>query len=183
MNWFETKDRLPDSYVAVVVSDDNDNLAIAVFCSEGRFVLDYDHSSLPFVPTKWRNVAAVEDLVGLTLTRAENIEGQELVFETTDGRVFKFHHDQDCCESVGIESIVGDLSDLVGEPLLRSEVVSSDGVPGLSEYDESFTWTFYKFATRKGYVDVRWYGTSNGYYSEAVDFTEVLPDRQGSYEK
>ena len=57
-----------------------------------------------------------------------------------------------------------------------AEESSSDKNPdGVTKgyQDDSFTWTFYKFATRKGYVDVRWYGESNGYYSEAVDFEEV----------
>mgnify|MGYP005865371085 CR=1 FL=1 len=40
---------------------------------------------------------------------------------------------------------------------------------------ESYTWTFYRFATAKGHVTVRWLGTSNGYYSKRATFDEVRP--------
>lgn len=119
-------------------------------------------------------MAELKDLLGKTMTSVES-DGDQLVFKTTDGRTFKLFHCQNCCESVGIESIVGDLSDLVGEPLLLAEGISGDTPADYKfEYEpESYTWTFYKFATRKGYVDVRWLGESNGYYSESVDFAEV----------
>ena len=120
---------------------------------------------------------AAADLKGLTMTNVEQREDDELWFYSSDGRVFQMYHAQDCCESVYIESIVGDLSDLVGEPLLIAEEVTSreddDPAPHDGYSDDYHTWTFYKFATRKGYVDIRWYGTSNGYYSESVDIKEV----------
>lgn len=119
----------------------------------------------------------ISELIGKTMKSVESINGEELVFTTTEGRVFKFYHRQDCCERVEIESIVGDLDDLVGDPILMAEeVIHSDENPEgvkAQNWQGCFTWTFYKFATRKGYVDVRWYGESNGYYSERVDFVEV----------
>jgi len=110
-------------------------------------------------------------MLGQTFVEVTGSVGDgEMTFVTADGQRFMFAHMQDCCESVSIEDIVGDLQDLVGSPLLQAEEVS--GVTPV-EFDEmehdSVTWTFYKFATCKGYVDVRWLGESNGYYSESVE--------------
>lgn len=73
-----------------------------------------------------------------------------------------------------VEDTVGVLSDLVGSPItLAEESTNSDNPPPGG--DGSHTWTFYRFATAKGYVTLRWLGESNGYYSEAVDFEKVNP--------
>lgn len=121
-------------------------------------------------------MSELKELIGKVVTYVENIDNREIIFTTNEGRRYKLYHFQDCCESVTVEDICGDLSDLVGEPILIAEESSSRENPsGASRryQDDSFTWTFYKFATRKGYVDIRWYGESNGYYSESVDFMEI----------
>jgi hypothetical protein len=110
---------------------------------------------------------AIADMVGKTFTQVTST-GDELTF-ANDTDEYTFTHVQDCCESVYIESIVGELADLQNEVLLGAEEVQGETPVDLDENDhESYTWTFYKFRTRKGYVDVRWLGTSNGYYSETV---------------
>jgi len=119
------------------------------------------------------------DLKGKTLASIDGCKegGDEVIFTTIDGIKYRMHHWSDCCESVSIESVVGDLNDLIGSPILLAEESTSDENPKdakiVLEYQESYTWTFYKLATIKGYVDIRWYGESNGYYSESVDF-EVM---------
>jgi hypothetical protein len=114
---------------------------------------------------------SVEALLGETLSDVKNNE-DEIVFYVGGQPRFRLFHNQDCCESVTVEDVVGDLGDLVGSPILMAEEVSSqENPPGVTkDYQDSFTWTFYKIATIKGYVTIRWYGESNGYYSESVDF-------------
>jgi hypothetical protein len=104
---------------------------------------------------------------GKTLTRISGIEEDDVRFHCSDGEIFRMYHHQDCCESVGIEQIDGDISDLIGAPLTTAEVVFQK----LEDDDDGLTgWTFYKFATIRGYVTIRWSGSSNGYYSISVSF-------------
>ena len=80
---------------------------------------------------------------------------------------YTLYHQTDCCESVVVEEIIGDLDDLENLPLLIArEDTNAEGEE--LPHEESYTWTFYNFATYKGYVTIRFLGTSNGYYSEDV---------------
>lgn len=120
---------------------------------------------------------SMSELLGKTLAKVERKEllcDDLLVFTTADGAVYHMYHSQDCCESVGIEDINGNLNDLVGCPLLVAEVsTNSIDPPSKNDKPESYTWTFYKFATINGYVTIRWYGSSNGCYSEEVNFARI----------
>lgn len=116
----------------------------------------------------------ISELIGKTLLSiVGKVGSEEIRFNTVDGEEYKMSHRQDCCESVSVEDICGDLNDLVGLPISQAEEVASDKEGPLNEHDESYTWTFYKLATSKGRVTIRWYGSSNGYYSERVDFERV----------
>jgi hypothetical protein len=120
----------------------------------------------------------VSDLVGETLIQILGMSpnsafDDEITFYTASGKEFRMYHRQDCCESVYLADVVGDPTDLIGFPLLVAKEINGNHPPA-HDYTESYTWTFYEFATNKGTVQLRWYGESNGYYSESVDFEEVI---------
>lgn len=123
----------------------------------------------------WFNAVDTEsqfsDLEGRVLKSIIRV-GDEIHFETDNGEEFKLRHEQDCCERVYLSQIDGDFKDLIGYPLVKAEKSSyrqsvEDGIEG---------WTFYQMATVKGYVDMRWQGSSNGYYSIGVDFEKVMDE-------
>ena len=126
----------------------------------------------------WGKDREIDVLMGMTMESVKQEGNEAIRFKSDCGREFVMHHHQDCCECVTIEDINGDLGDLVGREIVMAEAVSSDKNPDDADpetisYQDSFTWTFYKLATTKGSVTIRWYGSSNGYYSERVDFEEV----------
>lgn len=108
-----------------------------------------------------------ETLKGKTISKITQ-EGNEKLSFYADSDIYTLYHSQDCCESVEIESIVGDLDDILNSPiLLAEEVIQAD------DDADSATWTFYKLSTIKGSITIRWYGQSNGYYSEGVNFIKT----------
>ncbi len=116
-----------------------------------------------------------DTLIGKTIVDIEGGEKDEvIVFKCDDGTSYRLFHERECCESVYVEDICGDLEDIKNSPILVAEETCSrenelsDHVP-----EESITWTFYKLDTVKGGVVIRWIGESNGYYSESVDFAII----------
>lgn len=114
--------------------------------------------------------AKMSDLTGKILVRIVVAEDKSnIVFSTVDGPRYKMYHQQDCCEDVSIEDIVGELDDLIGLPILEARESTNEGDTG----GGTFTWTFYVLRTNRGSVTIRWYGESNGYYSEDVTLLEI----------
>ena len=119
-------------------------------------------------------------LIGQTLIRVEGLEdgSEEVIFTTNKGNRYIMYHEQDCCESVAIEDIHGDVESLIGSKITHAEEVTNsedypDGVEKPKDDgwgDDSFTWTYYYIRTEAGSISIRWYGSSNGHYSERVDF-------------
>ena len=116
----------------------------------------------------------VANLVGKTLSSVDYDGDAVILFNTTDGDTYKMYHKQECCEAVSVDDICGDLQDIVGSVILVAEEVSNMETPKTNIIArDSETWTFYKIDTAKGGVTIRWYGSSNGYYSEGVDFCRM----------
>lgn len=130
---------------------------------------------------RWHTTTNIQNLKGVCLNKLiyrndnDNTRDGFLAFQFTDkecDKVLIFYHAQSCCEKVYLEDVCGDLNDLLGAPLLEANMVSNKG--NNDRYGgNTNVWTFYNLATIKGSVQLKFYGTSNGYYSEEVDVRVV----------
>lgn len=113
----------------------------------------------------------VKDLIRKTIVEIDGmkIDSEEIIFTCDDGSKYRMYHDQDCCENVYLEDINGNIDNILNSEVLRFDEKEENN-PNASE---SGTYTFYTIATIKGYVDLRWNGESNGYYSESVYFRKI----------
>lgn len=112
---------------------------------------------------------SLDELKNKTVTSLRGDKINELFFICSDGSEYLLNHHQDCCENVEIEEIIGDLNDLIDSPILMSESYTNEKKLSPDDIYGEGLWTFYKFATMKGYVTIRWYG-EYGYYGSEVQF-------------
>lgn len=114
-------------------------------------------------------------LPSATITHVFVVKQRIAMLVLSDGRILALYHDQDCCEDVYIADGADELQTLVGEVLTGVEVVTKPfSQEELNERgEESATWTFMNVLTNKDSVQLRWYGSSNGYYSESADYADI----------
>lgn len=123
-----------------------------------------------------RNSCGIDVLKRKTLVEVDRSlydANDALFFKTADGEFYIMTHDQECCENVSIDDICGDFADLLNEEILTAEELNNDYPVDEECVENTYTWTFYHLATFHGDVTIRWFGTSNGYYSESAELYKI----------
>lgn len=113
------------------------------------------------------------DLIGQTITEiSAPIGDAEILIRTAQGGIRAFH-EVDCCESVDLMRVDGDVETLIGGVVTMAEDDTGCVPPDWAEkaYEgESVTWTKLTLGTASGSVHFWVCGSSNGYYSETLEF-------------
>jgi hypothetical protein len=111
----------------------------------------------------------IEEITGLT-------EGNDEVVLTTNIGKYRLYHEQDCCEHVVINKVIGNVNDLVGEVIFAEEDAGANDPDWFNEKfyeDDSHTWTKYVLKNDNASLEFWFLGTSNGYYGEGVTFEKI----------
>lgn len=124
--------------------------------------------------------ADFSELVGKTFDRVFQKGEDEIFFLSKQGASYLLTHLQDCCEYVYVEDIVGpDINGLSDKKILSADESYNSGEEGRWE---SYTWSFYTIRTVEDTWTIRFYGSSNGYYSEAGQLLRLTGDFSGYFD-
>lgn len=118
-------------------------------------------------------------LLGQTIVSIAGAEknNDRVVVTLSSGQRVQLWHEQDCCEGVSIDNVVGIPSLLEGfKVVAASEDNETPPYAAAREFSayESHTWTTQKIKTGNGHeLVIHWLGESNGYYSESVSVSLI----------
>lgn len=98
----------------------------------------------------------------------------------TDLRTYKIYHEQECCEQVWL----ADVGDLDVKEILNEELIGFDRFvsKGKVHNDDYGTFTFITVRTNKDSYQLRFCGTSNGYYSETAKISVYSHNEENEQE-
>ena len=73
-----------------------------------------------------RKCDSVSVLLGKTIVNIEgcNIDSKEVFISTSDNKRYVLLHTQACCEYVRLADVIGDVEDIIGNPLTMAEEVA-----------------------------------------------------------
>lgn len=143
----------------------------------------YNHNHSAEHKKQLETMKKIEGYIIISINGLE--KGSDRVSIVTTNGTLTMYHLADCGEEVSLDDFEGDLSDLVGKVVVSAEVVidPETGDPNHEKIvknhprsDDSETWTFYTIRTTGGDLWMRWFGTSNGYYSEYAEVSFTEPD-------
>lgn len=108
------------------------------------------------------------------------IKTDESLTLITDLRTYEIYHEQECCEQVWL----ADVGDLDLEEILNEELIGFDRFvsKGKVRNDDYGTFTFITVRTNKDSYQLRFCGTSNGYYSETARISVYSHNEQDEQE-
>lgn len=132
-------------------------------CEVGSEVIEFDTKEGPRFRLKYHQdccancsveeiIGDIQDLIGTPILLAEEVSSNEPDKSAMEEREAEYKKDKENYEKSGNKYYYKNFEDYCK-----------------SRY-ESETWVFYKLSTIKGSVTLRWYGSSNGYYSESATF-------------
>ena len=120
----------------------------------------------------------MKELIGKRITQISVNDDQSILSFATDGGTVSYQTYGDCCSESWFADITG-VDALLGGTVQSADEVNMDGYnveDGRTRqvYDEAYGW---KLRTDKGYADIVFRNSSNGYYGGWMElFGGALPD-------